>query len=254
MTESKKALLFIADYTDQGQDRIFLWSDGTLGEVTISDLVDQKHELVCHDLWLIAPSLYRATNKLPSNITDIEELRILTSGKKKERESRDKKDISQLLSSFVSEETIARYKEIFNRKIPLDEAVLSSIGEALLKCSEVVKIDANTAGEWERFITIERPVNDYLIRSTSEGISISEEKLRYHKNKIEFEFYMAIKEFFFRLRYASRGSIRSSRYRIPRAQRLRLYRPRRGLHFKFRPYAITFCRGLNSLKKDSKFT
>lgn len=195
MTESKKALLFIADYTDQGQDRIFLWSDGTLAEVTTSDLVDQKHELVCHDLWLIAPSLYRATNKLPSNITDIEELRTLTSGKKKERESRDKKDISQLLSSFVSDEIIAKYKEIFNRKTPLDEAILSSIGEALLKCYEVVKKDANTAGEWERFIVIERPVNDYLIRSASEGISISEEKLRYHKNKIEFEFYMALKNF-----------------------------------------------------------
>jgi hypothetical protein len=195
MTEPKKALLFIADYTDQGQDRIFTWSDSILKEITAVDLVSEEHELVCHDFWLIAPSIYRVTKKLPPNITDIEELRILTSGQKKERESRDRKDISHLLSKIVSNEIISKYREIFNRKSPLDETIFSSIGEALVKCSELVEQDANNAGEWERFIRIERPVNDYLTRSTAEGISISEDNLRSHKNKIDFEFYMALKNF-----------------------------------------------------------
>lgn len=195
MTESKKTLLFIADYTDQGGDRVFLWSDNNLDECTLSEVANLSCELVCHDLWLIAPAIFRAAKKLPPRIIDIEEYRITTSGIRKDREDRDKKDISKILKSFCSEETIAKYKDIFHRKTSIDKSTLFLIGEALLKCYEAVEINANTLGEQERFFTIEQPVNDYLIRSSLEGISISRERLRHHKETIEFEFYMALKNF-----------------------------------------------------------
>ncbi|UZM14849.1 hypothetical protein LZV00_03415 [Pseudomonas kielensis] len=85
---TKKALIFIRDYTDQGKDRFFLWSENVLKEASAEDISSQTEELVCHDYWLIAPILFRLTGRLPKLITDVEELRISISGKRSEREKK----------------------------------------------------------------------------------------------------------------------------------------------------------------------
>lgn len=195
MTRQKKSLIFIRDYTEQGGDSFFLWANGELIEVSAKQLVDEDSELVCHDYWLIAPTLFKATSTLPKIITDIDDLRISTSGDRSDRESREKIDITKYLGKFIDEVIIKKYKDIFNRKSPIANDILAKTGEALLSLSIEIEENAVAADEWERFTQIERPVNDYLIRSTAIGIAIDTEKLRAHKNKLDFDYYMALKKF-----------------------------------------------------------
>lgn len=195
MTDMKKVLLFISDYTDQGNDQFFLWSEEGIVEVDALKLVQETCEIVCHDYWLIAPIIFRKTKNLPPCVTDVEELRISTSGRRKDREARDKVDISRTLLDFIEEKTLRHYKEIFNRKAPPDIDVFAAIAPALLKCANKIEENARDANEWNRFMQVERPVADYLIRSAADGIAICEERLRAHKARIEFEYYMALKNF-----------------------------------------------------------
>lgn len=196
MTKTKKALLFISDFTDCGGEKLFLWSfDGSLIEASAEAIVTEDCELVCHDYWLVAPAIYKKTQSLPKCVTDVEELRTSTSGKREDRENRDKVDFSTALIQFSNEETIGRYRNIIYKKKPLDAEVFGLIGRALLQLSESLEAKARDAEEWSRYVNVERPVADYLIRSAANGISIDEAALRKHKAKIDFSFYMALKEF-----------------------------------------------------------
>jgi DNA polymerase-1 len=195
MNESKKALLFVVDYTDRGGDRLFMWSAEGLSEVTAEQVVAETGEIVCHDYWLIAPSIFKRTLSLPPKIVDVEELRISTSGRREDRESRDHVDISMSLGLYLDVEILGRYKNIFNRKSALDLDVLTEVGSALVRFSEKIEEEAKAADEWARYTDIERPVAEYLIKSAAAGIAIDETALRAHKKKIEFDYYMALKNF-----------------------------------------------------------
>lgn len=195
MTNIRKSLLFVRDYTGQDNDRFFLWFENQLVETTALLLVEEQVEIACHDFWLIAPSIFNQTNKLPELVTDIEELRISTSGTRADRENKEQSDISKLLNKFADQDIIDTYFSIFYKKLPIDYGILSAVGEALLHCSLKIESDAKDRLEWDRYIQIERPVTDYLIKSTATGILINSDKLRKHKNEIDFTYYMALKEF-----------------------------------------------------------
>jgi DNA polymerase I len=195
MTDMKKAFLFICDYTGLGNDQMFLWSEGNLIAASADQLVQEAAELVCHDYWLIAPSIYGKAKKLPTFVTDIEELRITSSGRKEARVTRDRSETAKSLSGFVDERTLSDYANIFNRKIPVDLKTLSLVGQGLLQYAEKVKADAIKADEWDRYVHVERGVSDYLIRSAANGLAIDTTKLRQHKREIDFDYYMALKQF-----------------------------------------------------------
>lgn len=195
MNNNKKSLIFIRDYTEQGRDKFYLWAGNALTETSAEELVQDESEIICHDYWLIAPAIFHATRQLPKSVTDIEELRISTSGKRADRESREKVDISKSLSQVTNIEIVKKYLSIFNRTSEIDDGVLATIGEALLIFSEQIESTAKEANEWERFIQIERPVTEQLIRSVSGGITINTDRLRSHKKNIDLEYYMALKSF-----------------------------------------------------------
>lgn len=195
MSNNKKALLFIHDYTEQGNDSFYLWDAAQIEEVSAEKLVADSAEIICHDYWLIAPAIYEATQQLPKVITDIEELRISTSGQKTDRELKEKIDVAQSLKELVEADTIKKYLAIFHRKCAIDKSILATIGQALLTLSEKVENSAKQLDEWDRFIKIERPITEQLIKSAAKGIAINEDKLRLHKKNIEFEYYMALKAF-----------------------------------------------------------
>lgn len=195
MTDTKKAFLFICDYTGRGNDQMYLWSEGNLTTVSADQLVQEAAELVCHDYWLIAPSIYGKAKKLPTFVTDIEELRIASSGRKEARVTRDRAEISKILSGFVDERSLSDYTNIFNRKTQVDLGTLAVVGQGLLQYAAKIETDAKKADEWNRYIQIERGVSDYLIRSAADGIAIDPAKLRQHKGVIDFDYYMVLKEF-----------------------------------------------------------
>lgn len=195
MINTKKVLLFICDYTGRGNDQMFLWFEGNLNTTDAEQLVQETAELVCHDYWLIAPSIYGKTKKLPSLVIDIEELRIASSGRTDARMTRDRSEISKSLSGFVDERTLSDYTNIFNRKMPVDLGTLALIGKGLLQSAEKIETDAKGSDEWNRYTQVERGVADYLIRSAADGLAIDEVKLRQHKKAIDFDYYMALKQF-----------------------------------------------------------
>ena len=186
MINMKKVLLFICDYTGQGNDQIFLWFEDKLNSSSADQLVQETAELICHDYWLIAPSIYRKTKKLPPFVTDIEELRIASSGKKEDRIARDRSEIYKNFSDLIDKKTLSEYANIFNRKVQIDLETLSLVGKGLLLYADKVESDAKIADEWNRYIQIERGVSDYLIRSAADGIAIDATKLRQHKEAIDF--------------------------------------------------------------------
>ncbi|WP_192564760.1 DNA polymerase [Pseudomonas gozinkensis] len=195
MSNPKKAFLFVRDYSEQGDDLLYIWDGSNIEKTSAEKIINEDAELICHDYWLIAPAIYQATKKLPRSITDIEELRISTSGRRTDRELKEKIDISNSLSKFADSTIVKNYLAIFNRKTLVDEEVLSAIGAALIALSEKIEIEAKQQNEWERFVQIERPVTEQLIISTSEGIGINTDQLRLHKKNIDFEYYMALKNF-----------------------------------------------------------
>lgn len=195
MTNTKKALLFISDYTGQGNDQMFLWSEGTLINTNADQLVLEPAELICHDYWLVAPSIYGKTNKLPAYVTDIEELRIASAGRREAKETRDRSEIYKSLSGFVDDRNLSDYTNMFNRKMPVDLKTLSLVGQGLLLYAEKIEADAKKADEWNRYIQIERDVSSYLIRSAVDGIAVDKVALRKHKGAIDFDYYMALKDF-----------------------------------------------------------
>ena len=196
MTKERKALLFIGDFTDRGGEKLFLCSaNGDLVEVNAEAVVAEDCELVCHDYWLVAPAVYRKTQNLPKYVIDVEELRICTSGRREDRENKDRVDFSDALIKFSGQEAIGAYKNIIYKRKVLDVDNFRLIGLDLLRLAESLEAKARDAGEWARYIDVERPVTDYLIRSAADGIAIDEAVLRKHKAKIDFSFYMALKEF-----------------------------------------------------------
>lgn len=193
----KVALLFVNDFADRGAERFYLLSGDSITEAAAEDVVAQDQELICHDYWLIAQALYNKTNLLPKLVTDVEELRISTSGYREDRESRDKKDVCSVLLKleYINEETIERYRNIVFKNAAFDAETFALVGAALIRLSDDVETRAKDANEWERYTTLERPVGDYLLRSVAKGIAIDSEALRHHKINIEHSYYMALKEF-----------------------------------------------------------
>jgi DNA polymerase I len=195
MNNPIKVLLFINDFTDGGREKFFLCSGAKVFECSAEVVVEDTGELICHDYWLIAPVLYGRTKRLPRYITDVEELRISTSGRREDRENRDRADVANALAGFLDVETIGRYRNIVFKNSAFDPEVFNKVGGALLRLFEEVREKAKSSNEWDRYQTIERPVSEYLIRAAADGLAIDTDALRAHKEKIDFSYYMALKEF-----------------------------------------------------------
>ncbi|AWH28961.1 DNA polymerase [Stenotrophomonas sp. YAU14A_MKIMI4_1] len=197
MTDNKVVLLFINDFSGQSGEKLYLYSNGVLTGVAARDVVEVNCEIICHDYWLLAPTLFSVAGRLPSLVTDVDELRISTSGIRSDREARDKVDVcTQLLElGYEEEEVLGRYRNIVFKNSDFDDEVFSRVAIALLKYSARVEAEAKEHGEWDRYCQIERPVISYLIRSAADGISINKPVLKIHKQDVDFSYYMALKEF-----------------------------------------------------------
>ena len=193
----KIALLFVNDFADRGAEKFYLLSGESITETAAEDVVTQDQELICHDYWLISQALYKKTKKLPKLVTDVEELRISTSGQRVDRESREKNDVfSTLLKlEYLNKETIERYRNIVFKNAAFDAETFALVGAALIRLSDDVEAKSKDANEWERYTALERPIGDYLLRTVAKGIAIDSGSLRHHKSNIEHSYYMALKEF-----------------------------------------------------------
>lgn len=188
--------LFLKDYAGDGRDRYFLFKDGELSEVTAADLVVSQGLLVCHDYWLIAPSIYDATGKLPHCVVDLDEFSAAISGSRDQRKQRERRDITQILSEISkSHELAKKYSQIFHKAVEFDLATYSEAAEWLSQYWKTLLARAWDADELARQIFVEIPAFNYLYQQTVSGIGIDCEILQKHKVDIDHEYYSSLKNF-----------------------------------------------------------
>ncbi|WP_343549291.1 DNA polymerase [Ralstonia sp.] len=186
---------FIKDYAERGRDRYFLWRGGEGKEVSSKDIVDFQEMLVCHDYWLIAPSLYKTEGCLPPTVIDVEDFRFAIRGEKVDRRVRERRTIADSLSEIPEAESLGDYMDMFYGRISADEKVILSIASTISEYWNRLKDEAEASGELERYLDVEVGVFNYLTMCAATGIRVDKEKLRSHKESIDHDYYMALKKF-----------------------------------------------------------
>ncbi|MFD2112548.1 hypothetical protein [Thiorhodococcus fuscus] len=196
ISDHEIVFLYQKDYAETGLDKYFIITQSGFSEVTAEQIVAEEKLIICHDYWLIAPTLFHKTGKLPPYVVDVDEFQVIISGSKQERRLRDRKDISKRPNFPEIEQQLCRdYFEIFYRPSLFDSSTYQNFGIALYNCWCNLKLSATEKGELERYQTIEQPVSRYLMASVAKGISIDTDRLREHKRMLEHDFYIALKNF-----------------------------------------------------------
>lgn len=195
MSSERKALICVGDLADSGADTYYICHDGQAIEATAERVVSDGGQLICHDYWMIAPALFRKVGSLPNFVVDVEELRISTSGHREDREKREISNIFSSLAPLLTPEEIARYRSIILGREAPNPNTLIHVGSALLSLFEEATTKAKIANEWDRYLTIERPVGDYLIGCAARGVAVNSDALKRHKEEIDHAYYMALKNF-----------------------------------------------------------
>jgi DNA polymerase I len=250
-----KIFLYQKDYTENGRDRLFLWKAGEGVEVTALNLVEEPEELICHDYWLIAPSIYRAVGKLPARVIDIEDFRITTSGQRTERAERERRTVVDSLSDLCDGFLLNSYIDIFDRRSNFDASAFFFVAPYIIQQFDRLVACAEKSGELDRYFKIEVPVFNLLTLSAAKGIQIDTQRLRGHKDSIEHEYYMALKNF---------AVSYDLPFEVPKEENVRSYLEPRGFDcdgvsldyiLKFVPMPDNFAADLLALKRlaESRF-
>lgn len=220
-----KVLLFCKDFSDQGNDLYFIWDNISLTEKSAAEICALTEKIICHDYCLIAASIVKKENKLPTNIIDIHEFNVAISGIKQTRKIRDRGQIRDFLrkpskavnldceevdkaekkkteaevkaDALVEIEagTISAYLDIFYKKTLFNIQIYEDAAKIIQKKWIELEKAAESLGELQRQIDIEIPVFNLLHKNITPGIKINQEILRKHKNDIEYDYYKALKDF-----------------------------------------------------------
>lgn len=196
-------LLYQKDFTHSGEDKYFIYDGKNLTEKNSREVVEETSQLVCHDYWLISPSLFKSTNKLPADVVDIYEFNAAIVGNNEIRKSRDHAEIHSLLmlnrtdmpANKTRHELISQYLDIFYKKSPFNSKIYFSTGKLLLERWSEMNSIAQQNDEIRRQKEIEIPIYNILHKHIAPGIKINKAALHKHKDDIEYEYYKSLKNF-----------------------------------------------------------
>ncbi|SFK55527.1 DNA polymerase [Methylorubrum salsuginis] len=191
-----KIFIFLKDFTGKGAD-IFYWYDGEqLIDTNAQGVSDFQGIVVCHDFWIIRDEIYDKTGKLPNRIVDLDEFRISISGIPSDRLEREKNDVTAVLGQYGAEQDIClAYKQILNKIIPFDSAIVLKAAKALSKMYEKLIEQSDEADEKDRFFNIELPVYCLLQSSMTAGIAINKHLLSSMRAEAEHEYFSRLKAY-----------------------------------------------------------
>lgn len=188
--------LFLKDYSGNGSDRYFLYKNQILAEVSVSELVAAQGLLVCHDYWLIAPSIYSAAGVLPRCVVDLDEFSAGTICTREGRKQRDRKGVPEALAdTWEAREIAKKYTEIFYRTSEYDAEIFTQAAEYIFKYWITLGKKAFENGELTRQFFVEIPVFNLLYQQIVSGIFIDAVVLREHKSQIDHQYYSFLKNF-----------------------------------------------------------
>lgn len=117
-------LIYQKDFSENGNDRYFLYQDGAFSEVDSSIVVSIDCFLVAHDFWLISNSLYKKHEKLPGKLIDVVLFSKIIMGIKSIDGDAQPWGVSKTIKPlYKNAKDFDNYVSMFYRRQPLDEEV-----------------------------------------------------------------------------------------------------------------------------------
>ena len=189
-------LIYQKDFTENGHDRYFLYDIGKFQEVPVKDLLSIDKEIVTHDYWLIANSIYREVNALPRQVIDVVLLAKINSGIKATPSGDQPWDISKTIRPlFKDKDEFDIYTKMYYQRTELCEETYMFFSHKLAEFTEGALEKAKSLGELDRFYSLEVPLFNALVLTACKGIRVDNAILREHKDQLEFEYYRELKWF-----------------------------------------------------------
>ncbi len=189
-------LTFLKDFSGKGSDRLFIYdhTNDQFSEKSLSEILGFKNLIVTHDYWLIAPSIYKLSQKLPRSILDIREFSRAICGKRPSENPVDKESIVDGISTMEDDKKIMRkYEDMFYKTSEFDIDIYKSASIIIVKKFKSELEVAQSNNELDRYIDIELPIFNMLWPSICRGIKVDKEKLRVYKKQIDHDYFLAIK-------------------------------------------------------------
>lgn len=188
-------LLFLKDFKEKGNDRYFIFDNNALNEVEIPDILNLKKIIICHDYWLIAPSIYQSAGTLPNNVVDVIELKKLNIGKKLTSNGEIIKISTLLKPYYTDKKDLNNYLNQFYKKLDFDLNSYLLFSHHITELWSDLVHEAVENDEWQRFTNIEIDVFNILMKSCCKGIKVNKEVISDHKKNIKFKFFRKLKNF-----------------------------------------------------------
>ncbi|MFI2810945.1 DNA polymerase [Microbulbifer sp. JSM ZJ756] len=189
-------LVYQKDFSESGYDRYFLFDGEAFSEVSSQEVVALDCILVTHDFWLIASSLHKKHESLPSNVLDVVLLSKIVAGVKSVDGSVQPWEISKTIKPlFKLSEDFDSYMDIYYRRTELTMDVYMLFSHKLAEYFEQLSARASDLGEADRFYSLELPVFNQLTLSACRGIRIDKDVVKAHKVALKLDFYRQLKLF-----------------------------------------------------------
>jgi len=188
--------LYQKDYSERGQDRYFIKTGSGLVEVDSCDINETGSVLFTHDYWLISPSLYKAHEKLPSNVVDVVLFEKVVSGIKREKKDRKLWEISKCIKKFYEDvDKLNKYFSIFYRKDAFEKDIYDEFSEKILLYVRDLITRSKKNGEFRSFFSTEISVFNDLTTYACKGVNVDNSRIREYKKKLRVDYYRLLKEF-----------------------------------------------------------
>ena len=189
-------LLYQKDFSENGNDRYFLYADNTFKEISTTELIHITKPIVTHDYWLIANSIYKTEQALPKIVIDVVLLEKINAGVKASKSGDQPWDVANTIKPlFKNEGDFDQYTQMYYRRTELNEKIYMHFSHKLAEFSEKAFKNASISGELDRFYSLEIPLFNSLVLSSCKGIRVDNDILRNHKKQLEFEYYRELKQF-----------------------------------------------------------
>lgn len=178
------------------KSRFFITDSGGFREASADEVFAHNGFLICHDFWMIARDLYSLCGNLPKSIVDLDDLNIISSRDPNVRRRREKFDIVDRMSNFLSrgEDVLRAYKRMFYQEIDIEISVQKDFHELFLEYYIEICRRAILNGERDRFFDVEMPCATLCAEISSKGLRVDSDIISKNRKLISHDYYESIVE------------------------------------------------------------
>ena len=196
MIETFSVLIGFPDHGRERDGKLFVWDGTDLSQITYEAVSLLQVPLVTVEFYAIASEMVAHGLKLPPVVIDLEELTVFTSSEPKIKAARKRFDSIQFLKRFgLTDADAANFKRLTSSSADFPEGLILNVARAASRAFKVVSRLASIRGEWTRFIEVEVPVLRVLFSHLMQGIEFDEGRLSEFRKSLEFDFFLALKNF-----------------------------------------------------------